>query len=105
MSVGTRDFLFGIILSIIYTFLLLPSKTGQDPSIHFTLYPIIFKGMIYIPISKKKCIHLHHWIIFLSILCFYKLLSYLAIGFSLGIFLQGILTYTDAFNIIVPNPY
>ena len=96
--------LLGLILSVIYSILVLPLKTGQSPYINFTVYPLIFKGMIYIPISSKKCIHVHHWIIFLGVLFFYNFISHILSGFSLGLCLQGLL-YNDAFVFIVDNPY
>lgn len=99
-----RDFLLGLILSVIYSILVLPQKTGKTPNISFTFYPFLFKGMFFIPISKEKSIHIHHWLIFLSILCFHKYLPSILVGFSLGLCVQG-LTYNDAFSFVVANPY
>jgi hypothetical protein len=99
-----RNFILGLILSIIYTLVVLPSETGEIPKIHFTFYPFAFKGMIYIPISEEKCIHVHHWILFLALLFFHTRLPPILVGFSFGLFIQG-LTYDDAFTFIVANPY
>jgi len=99
-----RDFLIGLLLSIVYSLLILPPVSGESPNIKFTMYPLIYKGMIYIPISSKKCIHIHHWVIFFCFLLFHTLLPSILIGFSLGLFIQG-LSYDDAFTFVVANPY
>ena len=98
--------IIGLILSKIYAYLVLPEKCKIEPKINPTFYPIMFKGMLMFPISKKKCCHIHHCIIYLLI-CFYSLFMYvpkIIIGFSLGLLLQGIL-YQDCFTFICDNPY
>ena len=98
--------IIGLLLSIIYSYIVLPKKEKESPKINPTLYPIIFKGMIMIPISKEKCFHIHHWIVnlFILITSLFIYIPKIIIGFSLGLFLQG-LSYKDRFQFIINNPY
>ena len=98
--------IIGLLLSIIYSYIVLPKKEKDSPKINLTIYPIVFKGMIMIPISKEKCFHMHHWIInlFILIISLFIYIPKLIIGFSLGLFLQG-LSYKDRFHFIINNPY
>lgn len=60
--------------------------------------------MIIIPINKKRAIHIHHWIFYLFIL-FLSFIIYIPkviIGFSFGLFIQGIL-YEDSFELFCYN--
>lgn len=96
----------GIFISVIYSYFLLPKKSGLNPSIKLTIYPIIYNSMIIIPYNYHTAIHIHHWIIYLFI-CFSSIYIYIPsiiLGFSIGLFIQGI-TYNDSFNIICNNPY
>ena len=100
------EIITGLLLSIIYSYIFLPKKEKEPPTISPTLYPIMFKGMIMLPISKKKCFHLHHWIInlFILIVSLFIYIPRIIIGFSIGLFLQG-LSYKDRFHFIINNPY
>lgn len=105
-----KSFILGFFLSIIYSLILLPRRSGNPPKMNITIYPILYNGMIIIPISKNKAIHLHHWI-FLSIVVLFlkkyfknKNLLEILIGFFLGLIIQG-LTYNDAYDFIIKNPY
>ena len=93
-----RGFITGLLLAFLYSILLLPAHAGHSTNLNVTIPPIIYKGMIIIPISKQHYIHLHHWIIFLTVLLFWRHLHPIVIGFSLGLFIQGI-SYSDAFHI------
>ena len=98
--------IIGLILSKMYSYLVLPNKCNIEPKINPSFYPIMFKGMLMFPISEKKCCHVHHWIIYLFI-CICSLFIYvpkLIIGFSLGLLIQGML-YEDSFTFICDNPY
>ncbi len=138
-------FLVGLVISIIYCIIILPEKSGCKPNLTFNLFPIIYDGMLIIPISDKKALHIHHWIIASLIILFFnkylvtilwffgflagikvnsyissifsficlisslipsltKNISKITFGFLLGLMIQG-LTYNDAFDIIVNNPY
>lgn len=105
-----KSLVLGFFLSVIYSLILLPRRSGNPPKLNITLFPIFFNSMIIIPISKTKAIHLHHWIL-LSILVLFlnkyflnKNLLNILIGFFLGLVIQG-LTYNDAYDLIVKNPY
>ena len=99
-------YIIGLIISIIYSYLILPKINGKEPSIKITIPNLMYKSMIIIPYNKRKAIHIHHWIIFLCIILisfFYKN-SKIIIGFSFGLLIQG-LSYKDRFKIIRNNPY
>ncbi len=101
-----NELLVGILLSIIFSICLLPTKEGQYPAICPTIYPILYKGMIIIPYSRQKAIHIHHWIIFF-IICISRLYIYVPpyiFGFSMGLCIQGLI-YRDWYQIICDNPY
>ena len=105
-----KSVILGFFLSIIYSLLLLPRRSGNPPKLSITLYPILYNSMIIIPISKNKAIHLHHWI-FLSVIVLFlnkyfknKKLLEILVGFFLGLIIQG-LTYNDAYDFIIQNPY
>lgn len=94
----------GLLLSYLYSYLILPKNEGDEPNIKVTIYPIFYKGMVIIPYSKKKAIHLHHWITSIFIIVSTFKINDILFGFLLGLFLQGI-QYKDRFEIICANPY
>tara|TARA_B100000900_G_C20460598_1_gene667101 strand:+ start:716 stop:1021 length:306 start_codon:yes stop_codon:yes gene_type:complete len=96
----------GLLLAVIYSYFILPKKEQGEPKINITLFPIMYNGMIMIPISKEKSFHIHHWILYLLIfiLSFFVNIPEIIVGFSIGLFLQG-LFYNDCFEFIVDNPY
>ena len=97
------NFTVGLILALIYSILVLPKNVGEYPKISPTIYPFLYKGMVFIPYGKNS-LHIHHWIIaFFICLYFYNKNQYI-FGFSIGLLLQG-LTYNDSYKIISPNPY
>ena len=98
--------IFGIILAYLYSIIGLPVSSGIYPKINPTIKPFINKGSVIIPYSKKKAIHIHHWVIYLCIIIFSLFIPIpkILIGFSLGLILQG-LTYNDRFDFICENPY
>lgn len=95
--------IIGIILSILYSKIILPKEENNIPKINFTLYPIIENGMIIIsiPYLTKYKIHIHHWLIYLLIIIiFYNKLNDIIYYFCLGLIIQG-LSYKDAFTFII----
>ena len=96
--------IFGIIFAILYSNCILPEKEGEIPKISITIYPFLYKGMIIIPISNKKALHIHHWIICLILLLLYNYMYLWLFVFLLGLIIQGI-SYKDCFTILVNNPY
>jgi len=100
------SFIVGIILSIIFSKWLLPDTEGECPRYCPTLYPLLYKGMIFIPNGNNKAYHIHHWILGL-LLCIYAVnykVPDIIVGFAVGMIIQG-LTYSDWLQIKVPNPY
>jgi hypothetical protein len=98
--------IYGLIFSYLYSYWILPKQCGYYPYINPTLYPILYNGMLIIPYNKKKAIHLNHWLIHL-IICIMSVfikIPKILIGFSFGLFIQGIL-YKDRFDFICDNPY
>tara|TARA_B100001093_G_scaffold520256_1_gene613987 strand:- start:6099 stop:6404 length:306 start_codon:yes stop_codon:yes gene_type:complete len=96
----------GLLLAVIYSYFILPKKEQEEPKIKITLFPIMYNGMVMIPISKEKCFHIHHWIIYflIFILSFFVNIPEIIVGFSIGLFLQG-LSYDDCFEFVANNPY
>ena len=95
----------GFFASCLYSAFFLPKK-GLNPVINPTFFPIIWNGMIIIPFSPTKAIHIHHWILcFLIVIASqFIYISPIIVGFSFGLFLQGIL-YEDFGVFICDNPY
>lgn len=98
-----KYFFLGLIISILYSFLILPRSEKLVPKIKFTLYPLFYKGMLILPLNKNKALHIHHWVIYLIIYLLFSKYPLIK-GLSLGLFLQG-LSYIDRFNFIIRNPY
>lgn len=99
-------FVVGLVVSYVYSVLILPNSEGSDPKINPTVYPLVYRGMIIIPYDKVNAIHLHHWIWYFSI-CLISMFVYIpsvVIGFSLGLFIQGII-YKDSLNLMCKNQY
>ena len=101
-----QNIIYGIILSKIYSHFVLPNKCKEIPNINFNFYPIFFKGMLIIPLSKKQALHIHHWVIYLLIIIgsLFINIPEIIIGFSFGLFIQG-MQYEDCFTFIHNNPY
>jgi len=99
-------FSIGLLISIIYSYFILPKNQSECPYIKPTIYPIMFEGMFIIPYSNDRAIHIHHWIVYL-IVCLSSIflpISNIIIGFSIGLIIQG-LQYDDCFKIDCLNPY
>ena len=101
-----KEYIYGIIIGILYSIFILPNNSKKNPNIDITIYPFLYSGMVIVPINKKKAVHIHHWIIYLLILLlsFFINIPEIIIGFSLFLFIQGI-CYNDRFEVIRKNPY
>lgn len=99
-------FCVGLVVSYVYSLLILPDNEGSEPTINPTIYPLLYKGMIIIPYNNVNAIHLHHWVVyfFICLLSLFFDIPRIVVGFSLGLFLQGI-QYKDSLNFICSNPY
>ncbi len=96
----------GLCISYCYSYLVLPSNECGEPMINPTLYPIVYKGMIIIPYNNLNAIHLHHWVLYFSIyiISIFVYIPAIFVGFSSGLFIQGI-QYKDRCSFICKNPY
>lgn len=96
----------GLFTSFVYSVLILPNSEGSEPKINPTVYPLVYRGMIIIPMNKVNAIHLHHWIwyLFICVTSIFVYIPNIVIGFSIGLFIQGI-KYKDSLNLICKNPY
>lgn len=96
----------GLLVSFIYSFYILPDNEGSEPVVNPTIYPLLYRGMIIIPYNEINAIHLHHWIIyfFICIMSIFIYIPEIITGFSLGLFIQGII-YKDSLNFVCSNPY
>jgi len=99
-------FVSGILTGTIYSSRMLPEKEKGIPSLKFTVYPIIFHGMIFVPVSAEFAIHVHHWVIYtlLFVVSIMFKLPYILIGFCVSMVLHG-LSYADRFSFVEPNPF
>ena len=98
-------FFVGLFVSCVYQIWIFPKNVGEEPAVKPTVYSLLHKGMIIIPLCSNA-IHLHHWVVYF-ILCLLGLISIIPnilIGFSLGLFVQDI-RYKDSLNFICSNPY
>ena len=99
-------FFIGLLISYLYSNLILPNKEKKYPNIQITIYPILYKSMIIIPYTSQQAIHIHHWIfyIFILLLNLYVNIPQTINGFSFGLIIQG-LSYKDYNQILCDNPY
>lgn len=99
-------YIIGLGLAYYYSKYYLPNTSNSKgiPKLDFTYKPFIYKGMIIIPFSDYKAIHLHHWIIYLFLIFILSYLYEIIIGICIGLTIQGLL-YKDRFEFIVKNPY
>ena len=97
-------FMIGLCVALAYSIIVLPSKNGDSPKISLTIEPILYNGMLIIPISEDQALHLHHWIVYACFLPFVNFIPVAFWTFCLILTVQG-LFYDDAFKIFVKNPW
>lgn len=92
-------------MSFLYAVTILPRKESNTPRIKPTIYPVLYNGMIIIPFNPIA-IHLHHWVIcfFICLASIFIKIPTILVGFSFGLFLQGI-AYNDSLRLLCDNPY
>lgn len=98
-------YILGILSSLFYSIYCL-GDTGDIPVIKPSLYPIMYKGMLIIPMNTRIALHIHHWMVYVIILFCSRFQSIpsIIIGFSGGMIVQG-LSYSDCFYVICENPW
>ena len=102
------DFLFltGVGVGLVYIYNILPSQAGKPPKICPTIYPVMHRGMVIVPVTKQVAVHLHHWILYLLILAiFYSNLNSSVRGFLLTLIVQGYFGYSDSLRVWKRNPW
>jgi hypothetical protein len=95
--------LLGFWLGVLYTSRVLPETPGDYPMYQFTAWPVLYRGMVVVPLSQHRALHVHHWTITLVMLLLFDLPKILG-GFCLCLTLQG-LRYRDRFRFIETNPF
>ena len=93
----------GAVCAVVYAKLILPTKATYAPKFPVTLYPIMSRGSVVLPITRRVAVHVHHWLIYASMLLCLDLPEF-ATGFMYTLTVQGLL-YPDAFWYVVRNPY
>lgn len=98
--------IIGLVLAWVYCMFMF-KKEKDCPRVSVTIYPILYKGMIKIPIDNKA-LHVHHWLVYLFVLL-WLLTNHVpyrefGIGFAIGMIAHG-LHYRDCFEFITDNPY
>lgn len=94
--------IIGSLAAIIYSYLFLPKHEGGTAgSDSFTVYPLMYKGNIKIPVSREKILHIHHWLIYLILICVMQ--NYIFLGFAFTMVIQG-LTYKDCLCFLEDRP-
>lgn len=95
------EYNIGVVLAILYSYFILPRKEGETKTPSITLWPILYEGKILIPWTKKKIIHVHHWVIYL--LLSFCINNNVFFGFAFTMIIQG-LSYKDRFHFIEQCP-
>jgi hypothetical protein len=95
----------GVCVGMIYAKLFLPRQAKCTPTLNKSLWPVLYKGMIIIPVSTKHALHIHHWLICGALLCFRGVRDQMfVLGYTLTMMLQG-LSYRDRFHFVEDNPW
>lgn len=96
----------GVSLALVYITAVLPVRTGETPAIKPTFYPVMFQGMIVVPVTRNTAVHVHHWVIYSALLLFCReILGPLGFGFCLTLAVQGFVTYQDRLQFMQKNPW
>ena len=88
----------GLSLAVLYSKLLLPRHVGGEPNIKL---PGLSNGMVIIPVTQTKAVHIHHWMICAFVL--FMIGTHLpkpVYYFLWGMMIQGLL-YADSFTLVI----
>ena len=98
-------FVLGAFTAFIYCYLVLPDIEYEEPFIKITIWPVLYCSMIIIPIWKEKAIHIHHWMVYMTIILLFRpYIPEYFMGFMILMIING-LCYKYRFHIITYNPY
>ena len=100
--------LLGAALGLLYARWGLGRAAGSIPKLHPTAWPLLWRGMIVIPVpwTPGRCLHVHHWLVCSAAVPSLAAACPVAAGAALSLALQG-LTYADRFTFMgdVPPDY
>lgn len=125
--ISCASFCCGAFLALLFAYHMFPGSEGDPPKAsNLTIFPLLYRGMIFIPISKTDALHVHHWLIYLIIGIFCTVTAtkleeddfknrgfhsietlalLVASGFSMIMTLHGVVMYSDCFVFKTRNPY
>ena len=98
--------LAGAALGLAYARWGLPKDAGSAPRLHPTAWPLLYCGMIVIPLPgtrRRRCLHVHHWLVCAACLPWLMFSHPAAAGAALSLAAQG-LRYDDCFVFVVDAP-
>jgi len=96
----------GVVLALTYVRTVLPDQAGEAPAIQPTVYPIMFKGMLIVPVTRSTAVHVHHWMVYTALLVFCSgILGPLGSGFALTLAIHGFTKYSDRLQLTEKNPW
>lgn len=102
----TFNSILGIGLGLLYIYGVLPCRAGGKPRLDFSLYPVLHKGMIIIPISEGQALHVHHWMFYSIFLLFtHEYLNDLVRAYVLTLIFHGLFCYSDSLQFMEDNPW
>ena len=101
------------------------TQEKQSPRVQPSIYPIMYEGMLIIPLNNTTAVHIHHWMVYSVVLmaCMVEIMFNLeeqyylyqplnpywscvfcGIGWSIGMVYHG-LHYSDCFQVLESNPW
>lgn len=98
----------GCILFLFYAFGVLPEDSGHPPAVKPSIYPVLYKGMILVPVSQKKALHIHHWVlcaIFVWMCILANKKWYFWLTFAGLAAMHGLWWYEDSLEFVQKNPW
>ena len=114
----------GTQIAMLYAYFMYPDNAANAPCIPWTtFYPVLYKGMIVIPISSTRAFHIHHWAFYFpfTIICAVlntiigqpscenhgvtALVLMATHGFSSVMAFHGLVMFRNRLGVIVKNPY
>tara|TARA_B100000683_G_scaffold268210_1_gene303045 strand:- start:284 stop:694 length:411 start_codon:yes stop_codon:yes gene_type:complete len=118
-------FRVGACIGLLYASVMFPGGEGNPPrgASWLTLYPVLHRGMVVLPISAESALHIHHWMIYLPVCMACSVMAIAAdeegkggeghsrilpaatAGFAMVMALHGLAMYDDRFVIKTRNPY
>jgi hypothetical protein len=100
--------LAGCVLFVVYALVVLPSDSGSPPAVKPSIYPVLYQGMILVPLSRSKALHVHHWTLCALFFCagiLAKKKWYLLLTFTGLAALHGLFWYKDSLRFVQQKPW